>query len=56
MLTPLFARLPQAHAGLMGGILGEYRRIAELAGSEPDEQLMAPVLAVFALMQPESPE
>jgi len=51
LLTVDFVRLSQVHAGLMGAICQGYLRRCMKAGVEPDEALLAPVIAVFERMQ-----
>jgi tetratricopeptide (TPR) repeat protein len=50
LLTPAFSRYPQAFAGLMRWIRGEYLEAAQAAGADLDEGLLAPVNAVFEAM------
>ncbi len=51
VLTPAFVRLPQAFASLMKAIGRGYRQRCEARGIEPDETLLAPVVAAFQRLQ-----
>ena len=51
LLTVDLTRWPQAYAGLMGAVCRGYLRRCEKAGVEPDEALLAPVIAVFERLQ-----
>ena len=51
LLTPLFSRLPQAHAPLMRYICGVYIQAAQSADIAPDITLLAPLIAVFEKLE-----
>jgi hypothetical protein len=46
-LTPIFAAVPAAVAGLMGGLVQSYLRQCKAPGDAPDEELLRPVIAEF---------
>ncbi len=47
LLTPFFARRPQAHAGLMQTMCRNYLQVAQSAAISPDAALLAPANAIF---------
>ena len=51
-LTPHLHQLPSAYAMIMGTLSLEYLRLAESAGSPPDDALLAPVVEVFQTLPP----
>ncbi|SPE32092.1 hypothetical protein SBA3_1840012 [Candidatus Sulfopaludibacter sp. SbA3] len=59
ILTPLFSRLPEAHARLIRFIRGLYIRATQSAEVAPDEALLAPVAAILEklpMVEPSNPE
>ena len=51
VLTPAFVRLPPAFAQLMGVMRREYLQRCEKSGADPDQALLAPVIATFNSLQ-----
>ena len=47
LLTPIFVAVPAAVAGMTAGLLQSYLKLCEVAGREPDEGLVTPVIAEF---------
>ncbi len=56
LLAPAFVRLPQAFAQLMGVMVRDYLERCEKRGVEPDQALLAPVIAAFKRLQDPSEE
>ncbi|MCB1021840.1 MAG: tetratricopeptide repeat protein [Bryobacterales bacterium] len=58
VLTPFFTRFPLAHVGLMQGMCLEYLQACQANESEPNQEILDPVLEVFQKLQPpdEPPE
>jgi tetratricopeptide (TPR) repeat protein len=51
LLTPLFTQLPGALAPLMGAIRQDYLAASQAAKQQPDAELLAPLVEVFACLQ-----
>ena len=51
VLTPAFNSLPQAFAPLISAMVRDYKRRCEKHGTEPDQALLAPIVAEFTRMQ-----
>ena len=51
LLTPAFTQLPDAFAPLMGAIRKEYLAASQVAKQEPDTELLAPLVEVFARLK-----
>jgi hypothetical protein len=47
LLTPFFQQLPLAYAGLMAAICRDYNDDMAALDRESDEELLAPVMAIF---------
>jgi tetratricopeptide (TPR) repeat protein len=52
LLTPTFLKVPEAVAGMMAWILQSYLAKCEVTETEPDEELLGPVIAVFESLTP----
>jgi tetratricopeptide (TPR) repeat protein len=50
-LSDAFLRLPAAFARLMEAMARDYQQRCETLGTQPDEALLAPIIAVFAQLQ-----
>ena len=51
LLTPAFTQLPGAFAPLMGAIRKDYLAASQAAKQEPDRELLAPLVEVFARLE-----
>jgi hypothetical protein len=56
LLTPLFSRLPQAHAPLMASLCRSYLQTTEAAGVVPDTALLDPVVEIFKTLKSLDPD
>lgn len=52
VLRPAFERLPVAFADLMRALVDSYEHACEQSGTDRDPELLAPVLAVLAKLEP----
>jgi hypothetical protein len=55
LLAPHFQALPEAYAPVMEWLLGEYQRLAQALGREPDLALLGPVREVLQRLQDQRP-
>jgi hypothetical protein len=55
-ITPLFQKVPNAFAQLIGSLFNEYLRAIQQAEIEPDKNLLAPVVEVFEKLKQNQPK
>jgi tetratricopeptide (TPR) repeat protein len=54
-LLPLFLKLPQAHAQLMGNIASNYLKSCEQSKTAPDFELLSQILPIFEKLKAQQP-